>query len=164
MKSLSILLASFAISLAIRISEYYPEGNIVSIGVGEPLTLSCLPNVPWDECEFRFTNGSNGKICQKYWSGDNVVKKCEGGIGKMYQKEGLCSFEIEDVKFEDAGSWTCKMTDNNENSVTHPFDVKVENKTTPMTTPTTPPANATSTRPTEFMTFCILAFTFLIIF
>jgi len=163
MKSLSILLVFFVTTLAIRISEYHPNDATVSIAEGETLKLSCKRDlVGWDECEF--SHESNGKYCHTYWIEENAKIRCKNelaGLGKMYQREGFCIIEVKDMKKEDAGNWTCKMFDNNQNSATHIFNVEVRDKQTKITKPIN---SSTATRPTEFMTFSILAFTFLIVF
>ena len=153
MKSLSILLVFFATTLAIRISEYHPNDTIVSITEGETLKLSCKWDklIAWDSCEF--THGN--KSCKTFWIQDNIDIPCRNEIGKMYQKDGSCIFEVKDLKKEGTGNWTCKLSDLpsiNSESATHMFAVEVQDKP------------STATRPTEFMTFSILAFTFFIVF
>jgi len=156
MKSLSILLVFFATTLAIRISEYHPNDTIVSITEGETLKLSCKWDklIAWDSCEF--THGN--KSCKTFWSSAYYSEKCKNGkngIGKMYRKDGSCIFEVKDLKKEGTGNWTCKLSDLpgiNSESATHIFAVEVQDKP------------STATRPTEFMTFSILAFTFFIVF
>ena len=156
MKSLSILVfVSFATSLAMRIKKYEPEDT--TFHEGETMKLSCLTNVDveWYRCEF--THESNGKSCKTFWIQDNIDIPCRNEIGKMYQKDGSCIFEVKDLKKEGTGNWTCKLSDLddlgiNSESATHIFAVEVQDKP------------STATRPTEFMTFSILAFTFFIVF
>ena len=163
MKSLSILLVFFATTLAIRISEYHPNDTIVSITEGETLKLSCKWDklIAWDSCEF--THGN--KSCKTFWSSAYYSEKCKNGkngIGKMYRKDGSCIFEVMDLKKEGAGNWTCKLSDLpdiNSEPATHIFVVEVQDKP-----PATKTNSSTATRPTEFMTFSILAFTFFIVF
>ena len=160
MKSLSILMVivSFATSLAnyqvqVRISDYDPKNATVSIIEGDTLKLSCEPNLLWEECEFK--HESNGKSCKKFYTSVNVIQQCENGTGEMYQKDGSCVIEVKDLKKEDAGNWTCKISLSNSNNDTHHvFNVEVQDK----------PLIATATRLTEVMAFSIFAFTFLILF
>ena len=151
MKSLSIFLVLFATTLAIRINE--PKSTNVSATKGETMELSCVGNVDWYTCEF--THESNGKSCKKFYTSVNVIQQCENGTGEMYQKDGSCVIEVKDLKKEDAGNWTCKISLSNSNNDTHHvFNVEVQDK----------PLIATATRPTEVMAFPIFAFTFLILF
>ena len=162
MKSLSILLASFATSLAIHISEYNPKDPTVSITKGETLELSCKTNTEWEECEFK--HESNEKKCNLFWS--SYPNLCNGETIKLHQDANLCIIEIKEVKVEDAGSWTCKISDANKNSKSHKFVVEVKphqdvsDKT--LTTTIKPPVNSTATALTKSVAFSILAITFLI--
>ena len=151
MKSLSIFLVLFATTLAIRINE--PKSTNVSATKGETMELSCVGNVDWYTCEF--THESNGKSCKTYWIPENSIQQCENGTDEMYQKDGSCVIEVKDLKKEDAGNWTCKISlSNSNNDAHHVFNVEVQDK----------PLIATATRPTEVMAFSIFAFTFLILF
>ena len=90
----------------------------------------------------------------------------------MYQKDGSCIFEVKDLKKEDTGSWTCKMSNKYGDSDAHEFNVEVRgngrNFDNPPTTTTTNSINDndpdSATRPTAFMTFSIFAIPFLIVF
>ena len=159
MKSLSILLVFFATTLAIRISEYHPNDTIVSITEGETLKLSCKwdKERAWDSCEF--THGN--KSCKTFWIQDNIDIPCRNEIGKMYQKDGSCIIEVKNLKKGDAGKWTCKISDGNGKSDTHPFIVEVQDKTL-TTKKSDSTASATRALPTQMFS-SILAFTFLIV-
>ena len=170
MKSVSILvLVSFAITVAsndFSISDYGPKNATISIKQGETLKLFCEPNDGWFKC--KFTHENNGKSCKIF--SDEDASECENGIGKMYITDTSCIIEVKNLKKEDDGKWTCEITDANSKSDTHEFVVAVQDKSrgtnfdkpTPTTTnPINEPDSAT--RPTEFMTFSILAFTILIV-
>ena len=158
MKSLTILLVLFAISLAIRIKEYEPKDTIVSITEGETMKLSCLPDLEWYTCEF--THESNGKSCKTKWN--NGAHQCKNGIGKMYRNDDdACIIEVNNLKKKDNGKWTCNMSDSNSESYASlPFPVEVQDK--PFTTTNKPVSTATRALPT-LMYVSILAFAFLIV-
>ena len=153
LKMKSILLVLFATSLAIRIREYEPKDTIVSIIEGETMKLSCLPDLEWNSCEF--THESNGKSCKTKWN--NGVHQCKNGIGKMHQNDdNACVIEVKDLTKEDAGRWTCNMSDTNSESYILEF------KKNPLTTTNKPVSTATRALPT-LMYVSILAFAFLIV-
>ena len=161
LKMKSILLVLFATSLAFNIKEYEPKDAIVSIIEGETMKLSCLPDLEWYTCEF--IHESNGKSCKTKWNnGAHQCKNGKNGVGKMYRNDDdACVIEVNDLKKEDTGRWTCNMSDTNSESYSWvPFNVRVQDN--PLNNDTKTVSTATRALPT-LMSVSILAITFLIV-
>ena len=113
--SLLTLLAFFAVTQAIRITDFKPKGSISINGTDDKnLRLSCQTD-GWWHCEFRHEQrgGISGKSCQIDLTSRYEVKdQCSQGIKYKGGHENYeCIVEIEDVGLEDAGLWTCIMSD-----------------------------------------------------
>ena len=130
---LAIFFSSCLVSatVSISITEFKPKGtgSNRSISINEAdhrnLRLSCQTDKTWYHCQFR--HESNGKSCQiDYdWTTKDERVQCSRGITykgslptKIVEKDTLqiklvreCIVEIEEVGLEDAGHWTCIMSD-----------------------------------------------------
>ena len=130
---LAIFFSSCLVSatVSISITEFKPKGtgSNRSISINEAdhrnLRLSCQTDKTWYHCQFR--HESNGKSCQiDYdWTTKDERVQCSRGITykgslptKIVEKDTLqiklvreCIVEIEEVGLEDAGHWSCIMSD-----------------------------------------------------
>ena len=80
----------------------------------------------------------------------------------MYRNDDdACVIEVNDLKKEDTGRWTCNMSDTNSESYSWvPFNVRVQDN--PLNNDTKTVSTATRALPT-LMSVSILAITFLIV-
>ena len=113
MKLLFILAVLFSISSAFEITKSNPK--LAEIGEEDQdrsVVLSCQTDDHWDICDFSH-NGTS--VCKIKWtrSYEAKPKYCNDGAEYLggYSEENKCKVKLTNVGPDQAGQWTCNMTD-----------------------------------------------------